>query len=168
MESIDAKVAAYRNGLIHGKNPPEKAVLERMVVGYRNSLVRDAIAARRPSARPEPSTTPITDAMPPDPAAVRRAARLEKVAVQLQAVQLRIATADMTRMRRLITLARLHMDGGNLSAVHSAALELAHMTRVATLGLEAAHPVSTFPPPRLSSLPPPSAEEPYLDVEVGP
>lgn len=154
MTSIDEKVANYRNGLIRGANPPEKAVLDRMVVGYRNSLVRDAIERRTP---PPETGTPILDAE--DPGTVRRSARLNRIAAQLAAVQARIASSDLTRMRRLLALQRLHLDAGNLQAVHGAALELAHMTRVATLGLESEHPMSVAPPPRLSSLPPPS----YID-----
>lgn len=156
--NIDARVAAYRAGLLRAGTAPE--TVNRMVVGYRNSLVREIIDAREsaatepgvpPSEPPPPTGTPDTD---------RRAQRLFRISEHLRQVQARIAGSDVTRMRRLLQVAKLQMDAGNLAGVHAAALELGHMTRVALLGLEGEHPVLATPrsqPP--AALPPPFPDE---------
>ena len=140
--NIDAQVAAYRTGLL--RSGYDAKTVDRMAAGYRNSLVRKVIDARESTAAPEvlpsepppPTGTPDTD---------RRAQRLFRISEHLRQVQARIAGADLTRMRRLLQVAKLQMDAGNLQGVHAAALELGHMTRVALLGLEGEHPMLATP-----------------------
>lgn len=52
-------------------------------------------------------------------------------------------------MRILIQEAKLHLDTEDMGKVFACAMELAHMCRLASLGLEGEHPIlaSTFPPP---------------------
>ena len=141
-KSIDAKVAAYRDGLLKSPNPPSGQSLAAMVVGYRNSLVREAMEGR-PSARAGSSAPP-----PPDVDAApitRRTERLAEVARRLAAVQARIATADVLRMRRLLQVAKLQMDAGNINGLHSVALELGHVARVTLVGLDAVHAIAATP-----------------------
>lgn len=110
--------------------PDQEAEIERRTDRYRKRLLR------------------ITD-LPQKP----KTDRAQRVREQLSRVQLRLEKSDMRRMRMLLQEAKLHMDVGDLSKVYACAIELAHMCRTATLGLEGAHPVlSTLPaPPALPS-----------------